>query len=89
MVSAFPRIDAVRGCVAIERGPEVLALESVDFGGDVLDAVVDGNPVETDGRVLLPVRRRGSAEPTEVSLVAYHDWAQRGPSTMRVWIPTA
>ncbi|MGV2903396.1 hypothetical protein ACNPM4_17135, partial [Microbacterium sp. AGC62] len=22
-------------------------------------------------------------------LVPYHDWAQRGPSTMRVWIPTA
>ncbi len=28
-----PRIDAVRGCVAVERGPEVLALESVDLDG--------------------------------------------------------
>ena len=27
-----PHIDAVRGCVAIERGPEVLALESTDLG---------------------------------------------------------
>src|SRR4029453_18771512 len=27
---ADPRVDAVRGCVAVERGPEVLCLESVD-----------------------------------------------------------
>ena len=25
----------------------------------------------------------------EVALVPYHDWAERGPSTMRVWIPTS
>ena len=30
--SPDPRIDAVRGCVVVERGPEVLALESVDLG---------------------------------------------------------
>ena len=30
---ADPRIDAVRGCVAVERGPEVLCLESVDTRG--------------------------------------------------------
>ncbi|MGA7148282.1 MAG: hypothetical protein WBX17_07330 [Microbacterium sp.] len=27
--------------------------------------------------------------PADVPLVPYHDWAQRGPSTMRVWIPLA
>ena len=33
----------------------------------------------------------GSAESgaVEVALTPYHDWANRGPSTMRVWIPTA
>lgn len=83
-----PRVDAVRGCVVIERGPEVLALESVDFGADVVDAVAAGAPDERDGRVLLPVRHRGSDAPAiDVALVPYHDWAQRGPSTMRVWIP--
>ena len=25
----------------------------------------------------------------EVPLIAYHDWANRGPSTMRVWLPLA
>src|SRR5690606_2439594 len=38
-----PRIDAVRGCVAVERGPVVLCLESVDLpaGVTVDDVRVD------------------------------------------------
>ncbi|GAA3910494.1 glycoside hydrolase family 127 protein [Microbacterium invictum] len=106
-----PRIDAVRGCVAIERGPEVLALESLDLGpagDDVDDVVVAGDPVERDGRVRVPLRRMkvdaggwpygGDAasigggvpeEAFEVPLISYHDWANRGPSTMRIWLPEA
>lgn len=106
-----PRIDAVRGCVVVERGPEVLCLESVDLAtasdgrwtdvGDVrLDATVP--PREVDGRVSVRVHAGHAAEqpwpygdtPAEarpdtfdVPLVPYHDWAERGPSTMRVWLP--
>ncbi|GAA2943347.1 glycoside hydrolase family 127 protein [Microbacterium luteolum] len=87
--SADPRVDAVRGTVVVERGPEVLALESIDFGADVVDAVVAGAPVEHDGSVRLPVRNRTSGQVTDAVLVPYHDWAHRGPSTMRVWIPTS
>ncbi|MEU5122665.1 hypothetical protein [Streptomyces asoensis] len=29
------------------------------------------------------------AAPTGIVLVPYHSWARRGPSTMRVWLPTA
>ncbi|MBW9092146.1 glycoside hydrolase family 127 protein [Microbacterium jejuense] len=101
------RIDAVRGCVAVERGPEVLALESVDAGADVSTlALAPGSvPAERDGRVWIEVIDRATADagwpygPTgetarppasrAVPLVAYHAWAQRGPSTMRVWIPAA
>lgn len=86
--SPHPMVDAVRGSVAIERGPEVLVVESIDLGADVGDVVVAGEPVERDGRVVLPMRRRSTDEVSEVALVPYHDWAQRGPSTMRVWIPT-
>jgi uncharacterized protein len=109
VVRADPRVDAVRGCVAIERGPEVLALESVDLAGapfdDVADAVIDlaSPPVRRDGRVW--VRLAARVEPdarwpytpdvaapagdvVEAPLVPYHDWANRGPSTMRIWIPT-
>jgi len=110
-------IDAVRGTVAIERGPEVLCLETVDVAG--LAGLTDGAgfgdlvidparaPYERDGRVR--VRLRDALTPpdpwpyeplddvvapietegVEVPLIAYHDWAQRGPSAMRVWIPIA
>lgn len=41
LVSADPRVDAIRGCVAIERGPLVHCLEQVDQGGaPSLDDVV-------------------------------------------------
>jgi DUF1680 family protein len=103
-----PRIDAVRGCVAVERGPLVLALESVDTPGA---AAVDewqvdtGRPPRLVGdRVTVSCRRAHPpgpewpyrAEPpapapgrevAEVPLVEYHAWANRGPSTMRVWLP--
>lgn len=111
--TADPRIDAVRGCVAIERGPEVYALESVDLGpsgpADVADVVLAPNarPFEHDGRVWIDVMSVGAddsasawpysgaaaaprgAASVSVPLVPYHEWAERGPSTMRVWIPVA
>jgi DUF1680 family protein len=102
-----PRIDAVRGCVAVERGPEVLCLESVDLpSGDTTGVLLDTTvpPQEVDGAVVVRLRTAaavdspwpygeaadlGPGEPVDVPLVAYHDWAERGPSTMRVWLPTA
>ena len=99
-----PRVDAVRGQVAVECGPVVQALESVDAGVDVGGVAVDvaGGLTQHDGRVwveLAPVvdrvvapwqSRRGVhyGPPREVPLIPYHQWANRGPSTMRVWIPT-
>jgi len=55
-----PRIDAVRGQVAVERGPLVHCLESADFGADVESAVIDvdaGLAVE-DGQVFAALARR-------------------------------
>ena len=40
LTKADPRVDAVRGCVAIERGPLVYCLEQVDHPGGGLDDVV-------------------------------------------------
>jgi DUF1680 family protein len=37
VVAADPRVDAVRGCVALERGPLVYAVEQVDQHADVDD----------------------------------------------------
>ncbi len=86
-----PRVDAVRGCVVVERGPEVLVLESTDLGADVAEAVLDATiaPAETDGTVRVRVAQRDTGAASDVALIPYHSWAQRGPSTMRVWIPTS
>ncbi|HTJ70965.1 MAG TPA: beta-L-arabinofuranosidase domain-containing protein [Actinospica sp.] len=105
-----PRIDAVRGCVAVECGPLVMALESVDVPGEpsVNELRVDvGTPPRlVDGRVVVrchhatpndrpwpyaaPEDEPGPdgepAEAHDVPLVPYHAWANRGPSTMRVWL---
>lgn len=107
-----PRIDAVRGTVAVERGPLVLCLESTDLPGDATidDVSVDttsapiasGDGASVTAIVADPDERTPGALPftsapatplragaTELALVPYHRWAERGPSTMRVFIPTA
>lgn len=40
LTAADPRVDAVRGCVAIERGPLVYCLEQADHPGGGLDGLV-------------------------------------------------
>ncbi|GAA0322928.1 glycoside hydrolase family 127 protein [Kineococcus aurantiacus] len=107
-----PRIDAVRGCVAVERGPVVLCLESVDLpaGWCLDDMTIDlTQPLGDDGRgaIVTLERRAGSATEAEgmpyrplrysaasvdrerVRLHPYHGWAERGPTTMKVFLPTA
>jgi DUF1680 family protein len=104
---ADSRVDAVRGCVAVERGPRVYCLESVDLPDGVpIDGVrVDtSRPPVADGDAVAArlVARAPSSTPwpygmsatesaSEIAFDAflhpYHDWANRGPSAMRVWIP--
>jgi uncharacterized protein len=107
--SADPRIDAVRGMLAVERGPVVLCVESVDLPGQVdVDAVrVDPlkQPIDDGGRVVVtgslvepvgagwPYRDAATApsgmrRDAEIPMLPYHAWANRGPATMRVWLPT-
>ncbi len=104
-----PRIDSIRGCVAVEQGPLVLCVESVDLpeGRDVGSVRIDSNSrlEDNDGTVtaggrLIDLEERPWPYPDSVeastsvrdvalTLTPYHDWANRGPSTMRVWIPSA
>jgi DUF1680 family protein len=111
-----PRVDAIRGSLAIERGPLVYCLEGVDQepGVDLLDVRIasqasmevvrredllgDVVVVEAQGTVVdlspwqdelyrpapagdLPQRK------AVLKAVPYYAWANRGPGTMRVWIP--
>jgi hypothetical protein len=84
-----PRVDAVRGCAAVERGPLVYCAESLagDPPLDVAAADLTEDPTDLDedprlGAVLVGVAGR-SLDP----LVPYHVWGTRGPATMRVWLP--
>lgn len=115
---ADPRVDAVRGCVAVERGPLVYCSESVDQPGVPLDRVVvdtsapleetsvSGLPASTIGVRAAAISTDAEQRPwpyapladgfperdrtsTSLTLVPYHLWANRGPATMRVWIPAA
>ncbi|MFC4591695.1 glycoside hydrolase family 127 protein [Sphaerisporangium corydalis] len=104
-----PRMDALRGCAAVERGPVVYCAESPGDEAD-LDGIEVGPaaPVEHDagGTVEVEVEAvrgrppggawpyttgtRPAAEPgeeTRLRLVPYHGWGNRGPATMRVWLP--
>jgi DUF1680 family protein len=92
-----PRIDAVRGCVAVERGPLVYCVESADAPPNT--TVED---LELDlGRSPVPVARPdigahvvGITVPVSGShsgtagAIPYFAWANRKVEGMRVWIPT-
>ena len=55
-----PRIDAIRGCVAVERGPIVMCAESVDLPAgrhvDVLRVDPSVPPRDEDGSVVVAAR---------------------------------
>jgi DUF1680 family protein len=89
-----PRVDAVRGCVAFERGPFVYCIESADLpDGAVLEDVrwdPSREPVATrrpdlgDEVIGVAVPVRGGTVPA----VPYYAWANRGVGGMRVWLPS-
>jgi DUF1680 family protein len=61
LVAAHPRVDAVRGCVALARGPLVYSVEHADLRGDVvledvvLDTGVPLNVVDNGEESVIPV----------------------------------
>ena len=83
------RVDALRGCVAVARGPLVYAIEQPDQppGVTLEDVRLDaGAPIGTGHRPDLlggvTVLRAG-----DTTLIPYFAWANRGPHAMRIWIP--
>jgi hypothetical protein len=109
ITSPDPRIDAVRGTLAVERGPLVLCLESTDIPDAELEdlrLLPDPSPRKSESGAVVTLERLRAPDAApawpygvaaawnapaqiEVELQPYFHWANRGPSTMRVWIPTA
>jgi DUF1680 family protein len=99
------RVDAIRGCAAVERGPLVYCFEQVDQlvrldemavrpGARLTEREVDLDGVGRTIQVSVAARHVPPApeQPVpRVSAVAipYFLWDNRGPGSMRVWIPSA
>jgi uncharacterized protein len=95
-----PRVDAVRGCVAVDRGPLVYCFEQADqLDGARLDDLVIGpggvlgeRPVTLDGiGQMIEVTARGMAvtrgTPVTAIAIPYFQWDNRDGRAMRVWMP--
>jgi uncharacterized protein len=94
-----PRVDAVRGCVALERGPLVYCVETADLpsGVHLEDVRVDADvrPTSTTRADLpgspvglsLPASLASTGAAIELGAIPYFSWAHRQVEAMRVWIP--
>ena len=125
VVTPSSAIDAVRGCVAYERGPLVYCLEGIDMpdanlqdvsvqastppreerafdisGNSVVALRLDGRVRETPSGSAWPYSGSAPEDPGTTSAVnakelrrlemratPYYAWANRGATSMRVWIP--
>ena len=95
-----PRVDAIRGTAAFERGPFVYAIESADLDGTAeledLRIRPDGQPT-TQSREDIAAGVVGLVIPTEAPdgagvaapAIPYFAWGNRDDGAMRVWIPEA
>ncbi|GAB3799174.1 glycoside hydrolase family 127 protein [Humibacter antri] len=90
-----PRVDAVRGSVAAERGPLVYAFEDADQAdGVVLDdvAIAANTLTEAPAPELVPGLVGVSVRTVDGRAligIPYFAWANRGGDDMRVWLPEA
>jgi uncharacterized protein len=95
-----PHIDAVRGCIAIERGPLVYCVESADAPAKALLEDLRWDPERKPVAVPrpdiapdvigvdVPVVHRETARSAMVAgAIPYFAWANRQVEGMRVWIP--
>jgi DUF1680 family protein len=94
------RIDAVRGCVALERGPLVYSIETADLpdGVKLEDIALDTSvppiavprPDVADSVVGLEAKAVTPEQSTlTVGAGPYFTWANRTVDAMRVWVPRA
>jgi hypothetical protein len=97
-VRGHPRIEAVRGAVAFERGPVVYAVEGAVNRTDPADLIVTAR---TRARVQRQPNLLGDVvtlvldevaapvTPRQVTAIPYAVWNNRGLMPMTVWLKTA
>jgi hypothetical protein len=88
---AHPQVRALRGRVALTRGPVVYCLESVDNPGlDLFEVQVEPATFQPafDAELLggVWVLRGQTGQGRPCTAIPYQAWANRGPSQMAVWV---
>jgi len=91
------RVDAVRGAVAIERGPLVYAIEHLDQEGIAVDdAALTSTELSEHWRedlfggipvVTAPARNLPDGDAGRLVAIPYFMWANRDIGPMKVWLP--
>lgn len=116
LIQPNPRVDAIRGSLAITYGPLVYCFEGVDqpAGVNLSDVRIHSTtPLKAVWREdllgkIVQIKAHGAVEDwrgwedtlyralssvspsyrdVELTAVPYYAWANRGPGTMRVWLP--
>ncbi|HEV3012585.1 MAG TPA: beta-L-arabinofuranosidase domain-containing protein, partial [Actinomycetota bacterium] len=97
VVEPDPRVDAVRGCVAVARGPLVYCVESADLPPETeleelrwdpgREPATVPRPDLGEGVVGISVPVAGGRPGLSAGAIPYFAWANRGAGAMRVWIP--
>ncbi|WP_432884839.1 glycoside hydrolase family 127 protein [Kribbella sp. CA-245084] len=90
LLTSNDRVDSTRGCVAVARGPLVYALEQPDQQPGVVleDLRLDPTAEITSAHTEL-LGGVTTLHSTQLTLIPYYSWANRGLHPMRVWIPTS
>ena len=97
------RVDAVRGCAAIERGPLVYCFEQADQPVRLEELAIAPGTQLTEREVILdgigrtfqvcaaarhvPPGAGAAVQGITAVAIPYFQWDNRGPGAMRVWIP--
>ncbi len=100
-IKAHPNVEADRGRVALQRGPVVYCLETVDNGRTIRSLVLPPDAPLRDafkpdllggvsiitGTARLREADAAEAKPFEFTAVPYYAWNNRTPGYMQVWLP--
>lgn len=100
---ADDRVEADRNRIAITRGPIVYCAEGIDNRADVnrsyVPAQITTATISTDDTGVLAgveviknlpakyIDMKGAVQNTDLNLIPYYAWDNRGVSTMNVWFP--
>ena len=86
-IRAHEKVEADKGCLAIERGPIVFCAEGVDNDGKAFDAAIPADAMFAESQISIGDQDFLSLKSSNgVTLVPYCIWGNRQPGNdMQTW----